>query len=82
MTRIVNRVGDAMLRKLLGSETAGACVPENGTYCGCIKASDGYCSGGRWVYYKRKGYYNCYGSCVTSTSRPVCGSVVTQLACP
>jgi hypothetical protein len=71
MTRIINRVGDAMLAKVLGREEAGACVPENGQACSCV-ASDGYCSGGVYFRRYRQGYYNCNGACVTSTSRSLC----------
>ncbi|MFC0032658.1 hypothetical protein ACFFMM_24355 [Micromonospora chaiyaphumensis] len=71
MTRIINRVGDAMLARVLGREEAGACVPENGQACACV-ASDGYCSGGVYFRRYRQGYYNCTGACVTSTSRSLC----------
>ncbi|SBT43468.1 hypothetical protein [Micromonospora auratinigra] len=71
MTRILTRVGDTLLGAVLGREEAGACVPENGQKCSCV-ASNGYCSSGTYFRYYRQGYYNCYGSCVTSTSRPVC----------
>ncbi|GAA1378213.1 hypothetical protein [Catellatospora chokoriensis] len=71
MTRAITRVGDAMLAKLLGSEQAGACVPEQGQACTCV-ASNGYCSGGSYFRYYRQGYISCTGACTTSTSRPIC----------
>ncbi|MEO3746483.1 hypothetical protein [Plantactinospora sp. B5E13] len=71
MTRIITRVGDAVLGKVLGRTEAGACVPENGQACACV-ASNGYCSGGVYFRYYRQGYFNCNGACVTSTSRSVC----------
>jgi hypothetical protein len=71
MTKVLSRFGDTMLGALLGKEEAGACVPENGTSCGCA-ASNGYCSSGVYFRYWRQATYNCTGSCVTSTSKAVC----------
>jgi hypothetical protein len=71
MTKVITRVGDAMLAKLLGREEAGACVPESGKICSCV-ASNGYCSGGSYFRYWRQGYYNCNGVCATNTSRSIC----------
>ncbi len=72
MTKVISRLGDTMLGTLLGREEAGACVPENGQSCGVCLASNGYCSGGVYFRYWRKAYYNCNGTCVTSTSRAIC----------
>jgi len=73
MTKVISRLGDTMLGALLGkAEEAGACVPEQGQYCGTCAASNGYCSGGVYFRYWRKAYYNCNGVCVTSTARDIC----------
>ncbi|WP_157640928.1 hypothetical protein [Longispora albida] len=58
MTRLMTRLGDRLLGRLLPSSTAGACVPSHGDYCGC------YCypiKVGYWVC--RKAYQNCGGYC-------------------
>ncbi len=81
MTKVIGRFGDMMLGALLGRDEAGACVPENGQYCGC-RPSNGYCgSDGHWYVYYRRAYYNCNGACVTTTSRPLCYTQRTGAIC-
>lgn len=70
MTKIINRVGDAVLSKVLGREVAGACVPEHGQ--SCCAASNGYCSGGTYFRYYRRSTLSCTGVCSVTTSSPIC----------
>lgn len=58
MTKFISSFGDKLLAKALGTQTAGACVPEHGQSCG------GHCSGGWWVTCSVPSYYDCNGSCV------------------
>ncbi|WP_018350490.1 hypothetical protein [Longispora albida] len=63
MTKMITKFGDKLLSRLLPGSTAGACVPEAGSYCGC-KCRKEY---DRVVCYRN--YMNCYGSCVSNGVR-------------
>ena len=74
--KFINSLGDKMLSRVLKQDTAGACVPENGSSCGDAWVGS-YCLNN--VQYNKycKGYYNCSGQCTASSSgcysRPVGG---------
>lgn len=57
MTRLINRLGDRMLEKLLPRTEAGACVPEAGQRCRRCKRRPA-CGGRRGDF-----RVDCYGHC-------------------
>jgi hypothetical protein len=79
MTRTINRAGDRMLGLLLGRREAGACVPENGTWCkddwygGCT------CTNGHLYASYCSFFYNCLGTCIVRPS--TCITQVKHQSC-
>ncbi|WP_169814089.1 hypothetical protein [Actinomadura kijaniata] len=55
MARILGTMSDRLLGAVLREKTAGACVPEHGSFCYCR-------SGYRYTM-------NCYGICTKQTTR-------------
>ena len=65
MTKFISGFGDKMLSRVLGKETAGACIAERGQPCGGTwQTGNGYCYGGRYHYQVCDKTYDCYGNCV------------------
>ena len=61
MTRMMNRMSDRLLSRLLRRDIAGACVPDHGESCG---APTYVCRSGR-LYRTTYGTVACNGSCPT-----------------
>lgn len=57
----LNGFADRVLNTTLGTVEAGACVPENGSLCGCLYSPNNHFC---WQYqaYTRI-QYSCYGHC-------------------
>jgi hypothetical protein len=79
MTKLMESMGERLLRRLLNQTDAGACVAEQGDYCYCQTDLQGgsFCdvSKHRRVYYKKRWTFDCYGVCKKTSS--TCGTWVS-----
>jgi hypothetical protein len=66
MTKLMEAMGERILRRVLSNTEAGACVPEYGTQCKCeFDPNHYFCRtvGGKKyrTYYKKRWNFNCNG---------------------
>ncbi|MEV6306387.1 hypothetical protein AB0M02_43750 [Actinoplanes sp. NPDC051861] len=82
MTKLMESMGERMLRRLLNSSDAGACVDDFGAQCRCEADTTGpfFCQGGKKYFYKKRWNFDCNGRCTKKTST-TCGTWTNNVAC-